>query len=143
MSESRKYDLEMVVPSLPDKIAEVEQASEKLLIGNNISEDDRDCIAIALTEVVANAIFHGNKRDANKKVWVRIKITSESVKFTVRDQGTGFNPDSLANPLDPQNLLKDSGRGIFIIRTLMDKVKYKFSKTGTQVTMIKYRKTIQ
>ena len=60
--------------------------------------------------------------------------------MTVRDEGAGFNPDNLSNPLDPENLLRESGRGVFIMRSLMDEVRFDFSKGGTEVTIIKRKK---
>ncbi|NOZ57787.1 MAG: ATP-binding protein [Calditrichaeota bacterium] len=130
-------DFEISVASTPDNIPVVEAFVEEKLKERVPSEDDRDSIAIALTEVVSNAIYHGNKQDPNKKVFVRGWIEAGKVRLEVQDQGEGFDPNSLGNPLDPENLMKDSGRGIFILKALMDEVHFDFSQGGTLVTLVK------
>lgn len=129
----------LIIPSLPDQIQAVEEKAEELATLAGFNEDDRDSLAIAITEMVANAIYHGNRGDASKKVHVRFVIDGEKLSIFIQDEGGGFNPKSLADPLKPENLLKDSGRGIFIVRTLMDDVRFKFSKTGTTVILVKNR----
>ena len=73
-------------------------------------------LVITVTEAVNNAIIHGNKFDINKHVLVRVDCNNEVLKVSVKDQGSGFNLDNVNNPLLPENLLKESGRGIFIIK---------------------------
>jgi len=129
--------LRIEIPSKPEKIAEVEAAVEQYLAPWVPSEDDRDSIAIALTEVLSNAIHHGNKLDPSKSVVVTVTVGASEVRVKVKDQGEGFDPSSLADPLAPENLLKASGRGIFILRALMDRVDFDFSHGGTLVTLEK------
>ena len=87
--------------------------------------------------MVNNAIRHGNKNNANKKVKVTFAKFASKMQVTVADSGGGFDPAAIADPLDPENLYKDSGRGIFIVRMLMDEVKFNFTKQGTKVILIK------
>ncbi|MGH7494084.1 MAG: ATP-binding protein [bacterium] len=121
-------------------IQEIESLTEQAAAHAGLAEDERDSLAIAVTEVGNNAIIHGNKRDPNKKVHLTIHAGPSGVEVIVRDEGTGFNPDKLSNPLDPENLLRESGRGVFIMRSLMDEVKFNFSTGGTEVTIIKRKK---
>jgi len=108
------------------------------LIG--FDEDTRYWINMALRESVANAIEHGNKYDPNKSVDVRFTIATDALKVRVRDQGEGFDPASLPDPLEPQNLLNPAGRGILYMRTFMDSIEYERRPDGgMQVTMIKRR----
>ena len=134
---SSQNEIELVIPSDPDQIQVVERKLGQITKKLGLSDDDKDNLAIAVTEVVSNAILHGNKSDKNKKVHVNFIISSEFIKIEVADQGVGFNPDQLANPLDPDNLLKESGRGIFIVRTLMDDVDFECTKNGSKVILIK------
>ena len=88
--------------------------------------------------MVTNAVNHGNKNNPQKKVIVSLKIDKKQVVIRVEDQGTGFDPEHLANPLAEENLLKDAGRGIFIVKSLMDEVKFEVnSDSGTAVVLIK------
>jgi serine/threonine-protein kinase RsbW len=95
-------------------------------------------LAVALRESVANAIKHGNGQDESKRVELVFTLTDHSIEVQVKDQGTGFKPDEIPDPLAPENLLKAYGRGIFFMRQFMDEVSYSFpSKGGTVVRMLK------
>ncbi len=136
-SKSREYNL--VVASRVESVEKVEELTDKITKSLKFNDRARDSIAIAVTEAVNNAIIHGNKLDPNKSVYVDIIASDERIQITVRDEGDGFNPDEVPNPLAPENLLKESGRGIFILKSLMDEVTFDFSKGGTEVTMVKYK----
>jgi serine/threonine-protein kinase RsbW len=125
------------IPSDPDKIQLVERKTERFATRIGLSEDDIDSLGIAVTEVVSNAIKHGNRGDISKKVHIEFTVEDRCVKVVIRDEGKGFDPDDIANPLDPENLYKDSGRGIFIVKELMDDVGYRFNKKGTEIILIK------
>ena len=107
-----------------------------------LDEDALHWVSVAVRESVVNAIKHGNKNDESKRVVV--EFTPEPVNdpeqlvIRVEDEGEGFNPDELADPLAPENILKSSGRGIFLIRSFMDDVQLQRGKErGMQVRMIK------
>jgi serine/threonine-protein kinase RsbW len=87
---------------------------------------------------VTNAIQHGNKLDRDKSVDICFDIKPDQLAILVKDQGSGFQVDDLPNPLDPENLLKPSGRGIFYIRSFMDEVEFRaLSQGGMEVHMVK------
>ncbi len=132
----------MVIESDAKNIQKVEKVTEKIAKLMLFSEEEQDSLAIAVTEIVGNAIFHGNKKDKNKKVTIDFEYKNDSVKVVIQDEGEGFNEKNIANPLEPKNLLKESGRGIFIVRALMDKVDFVRNEAGTQVRLLKKRKTI-
>lgn len=88
-------------------------------------------ILIALTEAVNNAIIHGNRCDPDKKVNIIIKATDSLIEIYVSDEGAGFDPDKIEDPRAPENLLKSSGRGIFLIRELSSSSSYSFDDKGT------------
>ncbi len=127
----------MSIPSQPDQVQVVEKEAERLAEKLGFSEDERDSLAIAITEVVANAIYHGNRADPRKRVYLRFTLSNDTLTIHVRDEGVGFRVEQVADPLDPKNLLKESGRGIFIVRTLMDDIQFHFTAKGTEVILIK------
>jgi serine/threonine-protein kinase RsbW len=101
-------------------------------------EDTAHWVGMSVRESVTNAIQHGNKLDQNKKVDISFEIAAGYLDISVRDQGEGFRIDDLPNPLDPENLLKPSGRGIFYIRSFMDRVEFRMlSRGGLEVRMLK------
>ncbi len=101
-------------------------------------EDDQFKVEMAVHETLINAVAHGNKQDATKHVWMRFHIFGDRLEIRIRDEGTGFDLSSLPDPLAEQNLLKVSGRGIFLIRTFMDEFRVEnIAGTGTEVVMVK------
>ncbi|MCG3118739.1 MAG: Anti-sigma F factor [bacterium] len=130
----------LIFASKPEAVEEIEKLAAAAATAAGFNQEEQDSLAIAVTEMANNAVIHGNKRDVNKKVYVSIEVNAGEVRLSIRDEGKGFNPESLSNPLDPENLLRESGRGVFIVRSLMDEVQYDFSRGGTQVTLIKKRK---
>jgi len=124
-----------------------DQITSTIQLFDRLLEDARCCssqvrseLATALSEALANAIIHGNKRQANKSVAVKILITSEHIQLTVKDQGDGFDFKELPNPLNPNNLKKTNGRGVYLMSLLMDKVKFTRTKDGMEVVLIKLLK---
>ena len=112
-------------------------------VGRRVGLDDDGIhwVSVALRECVINAIKHGNRNDAGKRVFVDFEACHTPVgelTVTVRDQGEGFDPDQVADPLAVENLLKSSGRGIFLIRNFMDDVQLsRIPEGGMQVRMVK------
>ena len=95
-------------------------------------------MSVAVRESVVNAIKHGNRQDESKRVHIRFTILNRALEIQVRDEGSGFDPASIADPLAPENLLKAYGRGIFFMRQFMDEVTHAFpAKGGTVVRMLK------
>jgi serine/threonine-protein kinase RsbW len=92
---------------------------------------------VALDEAFVNAVKHGNKFDANKLVRITADVSPEEARFTIEDEGDGFNVAEIPDPLDPQNLFKASGRGVLFIYNIMDEVKY--NERGNRLTMVKKR----
>jgi len=90
---------------------------------------------VALDEAFVNAVKHGNKFDANKLVRITADVSPEEARFTIEDEGDGFNVAEIPDPLDPQNLFKTSGRGVLFIYNIMDEVRY--NERGNRLTMVK------
>lgn len=140
---NKNSELTLIIPSLLERMEKVERYIEKIAKKMNFSEGERDNLAIAVTEAVSNAITHGNKKDKKKKVIIRCRLSPDKLTVYVKDEGKGFDLNKITNPLDPKNILKETGRGIFILRSLMDEVDFKFSEDGTEVKMVKYKKILQ
>jgi serine/threonine-protein kinase RsbW len=95
-------------------------------------------MSVAVRESVVNAIKHGNKQDESKRVVLQFTLRDKSLEVEVRDEGRGFDPGAVPDPLAPENLLKAYGRGIFFMRQFMDEVTHSFpAKGGTIVRMVK------
>jgi serine/threonine-protein kinase RsbW len=119
----------------------VQVVSDHLARGVGLDEDSLHWVGVAIRESVINAIKHGNKGDAAKHVFVEFETSARTVPelaIRVRDEGEGFDPETVANPLDPENLLKSSGRGIFLIRNFMDDVRLQRApEGGMEIRMVK------
>ena len=101
-------------------------------------EESIHYMSVAVRESIVNAIKHGNRQDEKKRVLVRFTIRKRSLEVEVRDEGAGFEPEAVPDPLAPENLLKAYGRGIFFMRQFMDEVSHTFpAKGGTVVRMLK------
>ena len=117
------------------------------IVANNLAqtmgfdEDTIMWIGMAVREAVINAIKHGNKLDRSKRVEIRFTINAEGLSVHVVDEGEGFDPSTVPNPLDPENLLKPSGRGIFYMRTFMDEVEFSPRPNGGTVVRMLRRKS--
>ena len=94
-------------------------------------------------QTTVNAVLHGNSYDPNKHITASFETTRESLIVRITDQGPGLNPDTLPDPLAPENILRGSGRGIFLIRAFMDEVHFRQLHPGTELTLIKYRTPAQ
>ncbi len=101
----------------------------------HFGEDVLDRIMISVTEAVNNGIIHGNKTDPGKFVDLECTCFDHSAEFIVQDQGGGFVVDDVPDPLDEQNLLKEGGRGVLIIRAMMDEVEITSDEHGTRIRM--------
>jgi len=101
-------------------------------------EDDLHKIGMATRECMVNAVVHGNRYNANKSVHLQVSGAQDYLKIRITDQGEGFDPAALPDPLAEENLLRHSGRGIFLIRAFMDEVEVKSaSPHGTEVMLLK------
>jgi serine/threonine-protein kinase RsbW len=127
------YTLESSLESVNRVEVEVERFASRA----GFQEDELQEIAMAVREATINAVLHGNAYDPNKSVQVSFERKPGQLEITVRDEGRGFREEDVPNPLAPENLLKQSGRGIFLIRTYMDEVHIRSLVSGTEMVLIK------
>lgn len=120
-----------------ESVNKAEQAARDLAVKTGFEDEEIDRISMAVREATVNAVLHGNKYDPKKRVTVAFEVTPESLSVTVRDEGKGLDPETVPDPLAPENLLKQSGRGIFLIRAFMDEVRFRSMDPGTEITLIK------
>ena len=130
--------IEITISSRFENIELVQVIAEHLCESAGLDDDGSHWIGMAVREAVANAIKHGNKLDVKKKVSTTFDLSGAQLSIIIRDEGEGFDPAKVSDPLNPQNLMKTSGRGIFYMKTFMDRVDYDFEPGGgTSLTMLK------
>lgn len=120
-----------------DHLEEVEALTSKIAHEAGFDESSSDDLSIVITELFNNAIHHGNKNDINKDVNIDYNMKGSHLVISVQDQGNGFAPEKIKNPLDPENLLAESGRGIYLVKKLMDDTYFDISDKGCKITIKK------
>jgi serine/threonine-protein kinase RsbW len=121
-----------------ETVDSAEQAASRIASEAGFDDDEVMRIAMAVREAAVNAVLHGNAYDPGKKVSLAFERIGADLIITIRDQGKGLDPEKIPDPLAPENLLKTSGRGIFLIRSFMDEVQISPSQSGTEIKLIKH-----
>src|SRR5690349_19607758 len=142
MRENQHDVPETVERSLDSTLDSVDSA-EELALGvaqrAGFDEDDLMKIGMAVRESMVNAVVHGNRYNSHKKVRFSVAHNSERLTVRITDEGEGFDVSTLPDPLAPENLMRTSGRGIFLIRSFMDEFDIKrHERGGMEVTLVKY-----
>ena len=133
--------MNLTLPAIPSSIHKVSEGVTQMLTGKGWKEDEIIKVDLALQEALANGIRHGAKNDPTK--FIQCVVTTDTagdLVIVVRDPGSGFDPQTVPNPLDGDNVLKSSGRGVFLINQLMDEVSY--ADSGREVQMKKRKDPI-
>jgi serine/threonine-protein kinase RsbW len=130
-------ELDIVIPATPSAIPIVTEGVIQFLQDTEWSPDELGWIELALREALANGIRHGCNGDPSKHVECSVTCESEDLTIVVRDQGEGFDLSAVPDPIDEANLMRTSGRGVFLIRQLMDEVAYE--NGGSAVRMRLHR----
>ena len=136
MSDTIRTLIDERFPSDPERLARLPRDLEEACKDCSMTDEDFHNLVIVLTEAVANAISHGNKGDANKQVRLLVECKENGIRCVVEDQGLGFNPDEIADPVAPENLLSEGGRGMFIIKALAKELKVEHIEGGTRVEFL-------
>ncbi len=126
--------------SLPSEISLMHPLLDYLLgrvAALGVAGKDNTHLFIALDEAFVNAVKHGNKFDATKTVCLTADLSAQEARFTIEDQGAGFDVRNIPDPCDPANLFKTSGRGVLLIHNIMDEVQY--NERGNRITLVKKR----
>jgi len=135
MTEQRvSYTLDSTL----ETVDSAEQAASRMAVEAGFGDEEVMQISMAVREAAVNAVLHGNAYDPGKKVSLEFERTERDLVITIRDQGKGLDPARIPDPLAPENLLKTSGRGIFLIRSFMDEVQIHPSHSGTEIKLVKH-----
>ena len=129
-----KYHLE--VESNAKNLITVEEFVNYFAVDLNINADKIPGLLLAVTEASTNAIIHGNKSDETKLIMIDVTKEDNQLVIRVKDQGKGFDPAKIPDPTESDNLLKDSGRGIYLMRVYMDDLKFNITPEGTETILI-------
>lgn len=121
----------------------MEQEAEVFALRFGVDEDDVSNIAMAVREAAVNAVIHGNAYQRDKEVSVHFEANDDDLIFRISDQGSGFDAENIPDPLSPENILRGSGRGVFLMRAFMDEVHFRKLSPGTELTLIKHRNSGQ
>ena len=121
-----------------ETVDSAERTATRIASEAGFDDDEVMRIAMAVREAAVNAVLHGNAYDPGKKVSLAFERIGQDLVITIRDQGKGLDLNKIPDPLAPENLLKTSGRGIFLIRSFMDEVQIRPSHTGTEIKLVKH-----
>jgi len=131
------YHLE--IESDPNNLITVEEFVNYFAKDLGLDNERLAALLLAVTEATTNAIIHANKCDVNKLVTVDVQVAKTKIIIKITDEGKGFDPSKIPDPTHPENLLKDSGRGVYLMRVYMDELNYNITPTGT-VTILTLKK---
>ena len=135
MTSPTSYSI--VVESKPSAIVSVFEQIQSKLVNNNFGKDDIFAVHLTLEEAFLNAVKHGNKMDPSKKITVDYSIDDNKIEISITDQGPGFLPEDVDDPRFGENLFKPGGRGLLLMNSYMDMVKY--NEQGNSVSMVRYK----
>jgi serine/threonine-protein kinase RsbW len=128
-----KYNLE--IESDPNNLITVEEFVNYFCKDVNLPDEKLSNVLLAVTEAATNAIIHANKCDTNKKVTVEAAVENSKLIIKIKDEGEGFDPGNVPDPTEPENLLKDSGRGIYLMRVYMDDLQLHRTPSGMELVL--------
>ncbi len=139
LADSLTSRITLTLDSTLESVAKVEHEAELFAVRAGFNQDEIPNISMAARECAVNAVMHGNAYSTEKKILASFEISEDALKIAISDEGQGVDPDSLPNPLAPENILRGSGRGIFLVKAFMDDVHFRKLNPGTEVTLIKHR----
>jgi len=137
MTSKTPGNYSIIVESKPSAIVGVFEQIQSKLVDNNFGKDDIFAIHLTLEEAFLNAVKHGNKMDPSKKIKVEYSVDGDKVEISITDQGPGFKPEAIEDPRFGENLFKPGGRGLLLMNSYMDMVKY--NQEGNCVHMVRYK----
>lgn len=123
----------VIFSSVRENVSLVEKFVDEICQFYNIGDEHYGNILVALTEAVSNAIVHGNRLNPEKDVKFYYESKDSFLSFTVQDEGAGYNPETLPDPTDPENIESPNGRGVFLMRKLSDEIN--FHDNGTRIEL--------
>ncbi len=125
----------LILKSQPQQVAKVEPYLRRINRLARLNKEQFNKLLVVTTEAVNNGILHGNKQDTEKHVTLTCDVEKEKLIIHIHDEGPGFDVESLPDPLAQENLFREHGRGVFLMRSLMDSVSFKRNDEGSDVVM--------
>lgn len=131
--------VEISFASTLESVDRAEEEAVRFAEAAGFNEEDLQKVGMAVRESMVNAVLHGNQYDPQKRAGMRLEVEHGNLVITITDQGAGFEANHVPDPLSQENLLRQSGRGIFLIRAFMDEFEVRrLQPKGTEVRLIKY-----
>ena len=127
------YNVE--IESNPNNLITVEEFVNYFCKDINLTDDQLANVLLAVTEATTNAIIHANKCDQSKLVTIDVKVNETKLVVKIKDEGEGFDPADIPDPTEPENLLNESGRGVYLMRVYMDNVEYNRTPSGMEIIL--------
>jgi serine/threonine-protein kinase RsbW len=124
------------IQSDPNLLPELDQFIIDIAKKSGLSNDKLNGLSLSFSEALSNSITHGNKNDIFKKIIVEVLIDANKMTIIIKDEGTGFDLEKIPDPTKPENILKDSGRGIHIMKSFLDNLSYNFTPEGTETILV-------
>jgi serine/threonine-protein kinase RsbW len=143
LPDSTTMRVSLKLSSSLESVDKIERTAEEFGTLAGFDEDTVPNIAMAVREAAVNAILHGNAYNPAKTITATFEANSDALIVRIADEGTGFDPTSVPDPLASENILRGSGRGIFLIKAFMDEVHFRQLHPGTELTLIKHRAPAQ
>jgi serine/threonine-protein kinase RsbW len=132
LAQSNYY---LEVESNPNNLIIVEEFVNYFAIDLGLDEEKINGLLLAVTEATTNAIIHGNKNNSLKLVRINVTVENSILTIKIKDEGNGFDPSIVPDPTNPENLLKDSGRGLYLMRVYMDSMDINVTPEGTETIL--------
>ena len=126
----KNYHLE--IESDPNNLITIEEFVNYFVMDLQLGKEKLSALLLSVTEAATNAIKHGNKCDVNKIVKIDVNVDGDTLRIIVKDEGEGFDPTKVPDPTEPDNLLKDSGRGLYLMKVYMSDLRFNITPTGTE-----------
>lgn len=123
------------IESTPNNLITVEEFVNYFAVDLGLDEEKINGLLLAVTEATTNAIIHGNKNNSLKLVRIYVNVENSTLIIKIKDEGNGFDPSIVPDPTNPENLLKDSGRGLYLMRVYMDELSINVTPEGTETIL--------
>jgi serine/threonine-protein kinase RsbW len=124
------------IPSDPELLPEAEDYILDIAKEVNLDQEKFNHLTLAFSEAAANSIVHGNKSNKNKTVKITVTVDDDFMTISLKDQGEGFKVEEVPDPTAPENILKDHGRGIHIMKSFLKDLRYVFTPEGTETILV-------
>jgi len=124
-----------IFPSNPALLPNIEEFVKEIIATTKLSAQKKINLELALAEAAANSIIHGNKSDKNKNIEITVELSERKIIIKIKDEGKGFTIKNVPDPTEKENIYKNSGRGLHIMKALIDNLEYNFSQSGTETIL--------